>query len=146
MKSFILAMIISLGFLTISVAAIRRRKLRDQAAVMWIVVSLVLVLLSLALPFKFLDRVSHGIGIAYASDLLFLLAVIFLVLLVFHLSVSLASVKAAQTALVQEIALLQAPAPPTVPVQCDPLPSEGTSGEGSPHARPGAGTGGDHHV
>ena len=52
MKSFILAMIISLGFLTISVAAIRRRKLRDQAAVMWIVVSLVLVLLSLALPFE----------------------------------------------------------------------------------------------
>jgi hypothetical protein len=130
-KSFILAMIISLGFLTLSVAAIRRRKLRDQAAVLWMAVSLVMVLFSLALPFKVLDDLSHGIGIAYASDLLLLLAVIFLVLLVFHLSVSLASVKASLTALVQEVALLQAPAPPSFPAPDARTPSGVPSGEGS---------------
>jgi hypothetical protein len=111
MKSFAVAMIISLGFLTLSVVAIRRKRLRDQAAVLWIAVSLFMVLCSLAVPFHLLDRVSHGIGIAYGSDLLLLLAVIFLVVLVFNLSVNLAAVKASQTRLVQEVALLRAGAP-----------------------------------
>ena len=118
MKSFILAMVISLGFLTLSVVAIRRKRLRDQAAVLWIVVSLIMVLCSLALPVHLLDRVSHGIGIAYGSDLLLLLAVIFLVVLVFNLSVNLAAVKTSQTRLVQEVALLRAGAPnPPLPAQ-----------------------------
>ena len=42
---------------------------------------------------------------------MFLLAVVFLVALVFHLSVNLAAVKDRQTRLVQEIALLRAEAP-----------------------------------
>lgn len=108
MKLFVLAMAISLGFLTLSVVAIRKKQLREQGAVLWIAVSLVTVLCSLALPFHLLDYVSHGIGIAYASDLLFLLAVILLAALVFHLSVKLAAVKEHQTRLVQEIAILRA--------------------------------------
>jgi hypothetical protein len=111
MKLFVVAMVISLGFLSLSVVAIRRGRLRDQAAVLWLAVSLVMVLCSLALPLHLLDHVSHAIGIAYASDLLFLLAVVFLVALVFHLSVNLAAVKDRQTRLVQEIALLRAEAP-----------------------------------
>jgi hypothetical protein len=112
MKSFIVAMVISLGFLTLSVVAIRRKQLRDQAAVLWIAVSLFMVLCSICIPFHLLDRISHRIGIAYGSDLLLVLAVIFLVVLVFNLSVNLAAVKASQTRLVQEVALLRA-GPPT---------------------------------
>jgi hypothetical protein len=110
-KSFAIAVVISVGFLALSVVAIRKKQLRDQAAVLWIGVSIFMVLSSFALPIHLLDRIAHGIGIAYASDLLFLIAVIFLVLLVFHLSVSLASIKSSQTRLVQEIALLRAAAP-----------------------------------
>ncbi len=111
MRAFILAMAISLGFLILSITAIRKRRLRDQAAVLWLAVSVAMVLFSLALPFSLLDRVSHAVGIAYGSDLLLLLAVIFLVVLVFNLSVSLAALKQTQTALVQEIALMRVAAP-----------------------------------
>ena len=111
MRAFILAMAISLGFLILSITAIRKRRLRDQAAVLWLAVSVAMVLFSLALPFSLLDRVSHAVGIAYGSDLLLLLAVIFLVALVFNLSVSLAALKEKQTVLVQEIALMRAAAP-----------------------------------
>jgi hypothetical protein len=104
-------MAISLGFLIFSVRAIRKRRLRDQAAVLWLAVSVVMVLFSLALPFSLLDRMSHVVGIAYGSNLLLLLAVIFLVVLVFNLSVSLAALKEKQTVLVQEIALMRAAAP-----------------------------------
>ena len=64
MKLFVVAMVISLGFLSLTVLAIRRRRLRDQAAVLWLAVSLVMVLCSLALPLHLLDHVSHVIGIA----------------------------------------------------------------------------------
>jgi len=110
-KAFILAMAISVGFLIMLITAVRRRRLRDQAAVLWLAASVVMVLCSLALPFSLLDRVAHAVGIAYGSDLLLLLAVIFLVVLVFNLSVNLAAMKETQTVLVQEIALMRVSAP-----------------------------------
>ena len=110
-KAFILAMVISLGFLILLVTAIRRRRLRDQVAVLWLAVSIVMVFCSVALPFSLLDRIAHAVGVAYGSDLLLLLAVIFLVVLVFNLSVNLASMKETQTVLVQQIALMRVPAP-----------------------------------
>jgi hypothetical protein len=113
MRLFILAMIVSLSFLAFSLAAIRRHRLTDQAALLWLLVSLVLVGCSLALPLGLLNRISNVVGIRYASDLLLVLAVVFLVMLVFHLSVSLAAVKKTQTRLVQELAILQTPAPPS---------------------------------
>ena len=96
MRLFVLAMIISLSFLAFSVVAIRRHRLRDQAAVLWLLVSLVLVCATVALPLGLLNRVAHVVGIRYASDLLLVLAVILLVMLVFHLSISLAALRKTQ--------------------------------------------------
>ncbi len=101
MRLFVLALIISLSFLAFSVVAIRRHRLRDQAAVLWLLVSLVLVCCSVALPLGLLNRVARVVGIRYASDLLLVLAVILLVMLVFHLSISLAALRKTQTRLVQ---------------------------------------------
>ena len=111
MRLFVLALIISLSFLAFSVVAIRRHRLRDQAAVLWLLVSLVLVCCSVALPLGLLNRVARVVGIRYASDLLLVLAVILLVMLVFHLSISLAALRKTQTRLVQELAMLQTPPP-----------------------------------
>jgi hypothetical protein len=114
MRSFVLSLVISVGFLLLSVIAIRRRQLHDQAAVLWLVVSLVMVFLSLTLPLHLLDRVAHLVGIAYPPDLLLLVAVLFLVVLVFQLSVSLARLSAKQTTLVQDIGILTT-RPPEMP-------------------------------
>jgi hypothetical protein len=113
MRSFILSLVISVGFLLLSVIAIRRRRLHDQAAVLWLVVSLVMVFLSLTLPLHLLDRVAHLLGIAYPPDLLLLVAVLFLVVLVFQLSVSLARLSAKHTTLVQDIGILTTRPPET---------------------------------
>lgn len=106
MKAIVLSLVLSVGFLVVSVVAMRRQQLREQAALLWLSVSLVMVLVSATLPFHLLDRVSHLVGIAYAPDLVLLLAVLFLMVLVFHLSLSLARLSAKQTALVQEIGLM----------------------------------------
>jgi hypothetical protein len=106
MKAIVLSMVLSVGFLTVSVVAMRRQQLREQAALLWLLVSFVMVFVSATLPIHLLDRVSHLVGIAYPPDLVLLLAVLFLMVLVFHLSLSLARLSAKQTALVQEIGLM----------------------------------------
>ncbi len=111
MKAIVLSMVLSVGFLAVSVIAMRRQRLREQAALLWLAVSFVMVFVSATLPFHLLDRVSHLVGIAYAPDLVLLLAVLFLMVLVFHLSLSLARLSAQQTQLVQEIGLMTATTP-----------------------------------
>ncbi|MHB8682122.1 MAG: DUF2304 domain-containing protein [Acidimicrobiales bacterium] len=111
MRAFALSLVVSLGFLFLSARAVRRRVLREQAAVLWLAVSLAMVFLSATLPLHLLDHLASVVGIAYAPDLILLLAVLFLVVLVFQLSLSLAKLNAKHTALVQEFGILTATTP-----------------------------------
>jgi hypothetical protein len=111
MKAFILSLVVSTWFLLLSVRAVRRRVLREQAALLWLGVSLAMVFVSATLPLHILDRMAALVGIAYAPDLILLLAVLFLVVLVFHLSLSLARLHEKHTTLVQEFGVLTATPP-----------------------------------
>lgn len=111
MRSFILALVISIGVLVLCVSSIRKRRLGDQAALLWLAVSLIMVFLSLTLPVHLLNDIARFVGIAYPPDLLLLLAVLFLGGLVFHLSVSLARLSTKHTTLVQEVGILMAQDP-----------------------------------
>lgn len=108
MKAFALSIVLSLGFLALSVTAMRRQRLREQTALLWLLVSFVMVFLSATLPTHLLNRVSLMLGIDYPPDFILLLAVLFLMGLVFHLSISLDRLSAKQVALVQEIGLMTA--------------------------------------
>ncbi|MGD0381279.1 MAG: DUF2304 domain-containing protein [Acidimicrobiales bacterium] len=119
MRAIVLSLVLSIGFLAVSVFAMRRQRLREQAALLWLLVSLVMVFVSATLPFHLLDRVSHLVGIAYAPDLVLLLAVLFLMVLVFHLTLSLARLSAKQIALVQEIGLMTAMTPSSLGTDTD---------------------------
>src|SRR3974390_1566644 len=111
MRTFSVAMVISVGFLAATVLAIRSRRLRDQAALLWLGVAVLLVVASVLPPLGLAHHISPPVGIVYASDLLLSLAVVFLVVLVFHQSVQLAETKDRQTALTQEIALMRVEPP-----------------------------------
>jgi hypothetical protein len=115
MKAFVLSLVVSSGFLLLSVRAVRRRVLREQAALLWLGVSLAMVFVSATLPLHLLDRMAALVGIAYAPDLVLLLAVLFLVVLVFHLSLSLARLHEKHTTLVQEFGILTATPPADEP-------------------------------
>lgn len=115
MKTFVLSMALSIAFLIGSIFAMRRQRLREQTALLWFFVSLAIVILSVTLPTHLLDRVSLAVGISYGPAFVFLLAVLFLMVLVFHLSVRLDRLRANQTAIVQSIALLTTPAPSSSP-------------------------------
>jgi hypothetical protein len=115
MKTTILSLAISLGFLITSVRAMRRNHLGEHIALMWLSVSLVMVVLSATLPFHLVDWLSKQVGIAYPPAMILLLAVVFLLLLVFQLSLSLSQMATKQTRLVQELALLTVPGPTEMP-------------------------------
>lgn len=107
-KAFLLSLLVSLVFLGISARAVRRQLLREQAAIMWLAVSLAMVALSATLPFHLLNHLAALVGIIYPPDLILLLAVLFLVLLVFQLSIVFARLNANHTRLAQELGLLMA--------------------------------------
>jgi hypothetical protein len=111
MRAFVFAMLISLGFLSVSATAVRRGALREQAALMWLLVGCAMVLISGTLPLHLLNRVAGFVGIAYAPDLLLLVAVVFLVVLVFYLSITVARLREEHRILVEEFAVAMARSP-----------------------------------
>ncbi len=111
MRFTILSLVVSIGFLTMTVRAIRRRDLGEQAAMLWLSVSILMVVLSATLPTHLLDHAAHLVGVAYPPELLLLLAALFLVVLVFHLSLVQAKLQASVTRLTQELSLLAAGSP-----------------------------------
>ncbi len=121
MTTFAVLLVVSLCFTALTVRAMRRRLLREQIAVLWIVVSVLMVGLSFTFPFHLLDHLARAIGIKYGSDLVFFVALLFMVVLVFQMSVTLTRLNARTTRLVQELALLTA--------QRGAPPDQGDSGE-----------------
>ena len=97
-KSFVLSMVLSAGFLVVSIFAMRRQRLREHTALLWLLVSVVMVFVSVTLPTDLLTRVSDLVGIAYSPAFVLLLAVLFLMVLVFQLSLSVDRLSAKQTA------------------------------------------------
>jgi hypothetical protein len=128
MRPLVLSLIVSVGFLVVSTRAIRRKHLREQAAILWIAVSIVMVFLSATLPLHLLNSFARLVGIAYPPDLILLLAVLFLVVLVFHQSLALARLNERHTSLVQEIGILSAVHPAE-------SPHENAPGLDAPHAQ-----------
>lgn len=108
MKGDLLAGLISAVFLTVTIRAIRKKQLTEALAILWLLVSLVIVLLSAILPFGGLTAVAHFFGIAYPPDLVLVFGMVFLVLFAFQLSVAMSRMSSRQKKLVQELALIRA--------------------------------------
>ncbi len=107
MKGDILAGIISVVLLVVTIRAIRQRRLMETHAVLWLSVSVVTVLLSVALPFGAFTPLAHFFGIAYPPDMVLVFGLFFFALFTFHLSVSMSRLAARERVLAQEIALVR---------------------------------------
>jgi hypothetical protein len=105
-KSFIFSIVISVGFLMLTLRAIRRRKLQEHQSVIWILVALGFVVLSLLLPFDVVGTISHFFGIAYPPNLILLVSILFLIIFVFQLSIAITKLAARQKEIIQMIGLM----------------------------------------
>lgn len=84
---------------------IRRGRLKERYALLWLFSSL--VMLALSLSRSFMEYVARLVGIAYPPSLLFLAAFGFLLLITLHFSVIISGLSEKNKRLAQEIALLK---------------------------------------
>jgi hypothetical protein len=85
---------------------IRRKRLREEFAILWLAMGVVFLVLSI---FRgLLDRISYFIGIGYPPAALFLFLIMGLMIILIHFSTAISELKGTQKKLVQEIGLLKA--------------------------------------
>jgi hypothetical protein len=88
---------------------IRRKRLREEFAILWLAMGVVFLVLSI---FRgLLDRISYFIGIGYPPAALFLFLIMGLMIILIHFSTVISELKGTQKKLVQEIGLLKAALP-----------------------------------
>jgi hypothetical protein len=83
-NNYLIALVGSVLILAGIVELLRRRQLKEKYAVLWLIVGLVLVVFT-AFP-ALLTRISTALGVAVPTNLLFFVAILFLVGVVLHLS------------------------------------------------------------
>jgi hypothetical protein len=95
----------SLIVLTMVTQLIRRRRLREEYAILWFISSIFLIVLSLRRDF--LEQTAALLGIAYPPSLLLLGGLILGFLLSMHFSIALTRLSEQNKILAQELALLK---------------------------------------
>ena len=105
MNLTVLTAVMALIFLGSVVELVRRRRLREKYAALWILVGLVVV------PLGFfptaLNTISHHLGVASAVSLVLFAGIMFLLLVCLHLSWESSRLEDETRVLAEEIALLR---------------------------------------
>ena len=102
----IVAALASLALLVVIFELIRRRRLRERYALLWLFTGG--VMLALSLWRDGLDTIAGAVGIHYPPSALFVLASLFMLVLLIHLSSVVSRLSDENTALAQRLALLEA--------------------------------------
>jgi len=100
------AMVIGILVSLFVINSVRTRKLKEEFALLWLLTSVVLVLTPLVIDY--LDMVAYALGIEYPPALIFLLAIITLLLILFQFSLRISRFSDQIKLLVQEVAVLNA--------------------------------------
>jgi hypothetical protein len=121
----VVAILGAVALLFIVLELVRRRRLLERYALLWLLSSV--VLLGLAIWRGVLEEIAESIGVAYPPNALFLIAFLFILLLLLHFSVVVSRLADQTKVLAQRLAQLEARvaegerAPPAQPVEDDTL-------------------------
>jgi hypothetical protein len=103
MKLEIVLFVVVLVILGIVVEVVRRRRLSESYAMLWIGVGVAAAVLAVARPL--VDRVADALGIAFGTSLVFALAIVFLLTVCINLTMHVSKLEQRVEALAQELAL-----------------------------------------
>jgi len=106
MNVYLAAAVFSLSFVFVSIELIRRQKLQEQYALLWLTLGVLMTAFSL-FP-HLLQWLSQAIRVYYAPSLLFAVGLLFSLLFILHLTIVISKLQRRLTRLVQEVALLEA--------------------------------------
>jgi hypothetical protein len=111
------------------IEVVRRRRLSEGYALLWIVVGFGGVLLGLSRPL--IDRFSDTVGFGYGSSLVFAVVFLFLLVVCINLSMHVSKLEDQVSQLAEEIALVRGPAE----TDAADLPAEAARVDGSEEHR-----------
>jgi hypothetical protein len=104
------------------VELVRRRKLKEEYSVLWVVTAVLTLLVSIW--FSLLTSVTNAIGAVTPASTLFFFGLLFCLVLLLHFSVRISSLERRLTALVQEVGLMSVEEPEASPPSAAPAHSE----------------------
>ena len=105
-KTRFIAVAGSLFVLLMVLELVRRRRLKEEYSVLWILTGVVLLVLSIW--YELLLKITSLIGAVLPTSTLFFFGLIFVMLMLLHFSVRVSHLERRMTSLVQEIGLLSA--------------------------------------
>ncbi len=101
----ILAILGSLALIVFIIEFIRRGLLKERYSVLWLISSFAILILSAKK--SLLDTIAVYLGVAYGPSLLFLVAFLFVLLILLHFSVVISILHDKNKSLTQELTLLK---------------------------------------
>jgi hypothetical protein len=110
----------ALVILLMVIELVRRRKLKEEYSVLWVVTAVLTLLVSIW--FSLLTSVTNAIGAVTPASTLFFFGLLFCLVLLLHFSVRISSLERRLTSLVQEVGLLSVEEPDEEPVAEAPTP------------------------
>ncbi len=101
-QMFVIVLGIAMLFFVLNL--VRRKQLREQYSLLWIASAVVLVLSAIFI--RQVDRIAHAIGIYYPPAFLFLVAILVTLVLQFHFSTVISSLREQNKSLTQDLGIL----------------------------------------
>ena len=104
-RSVIFAISASIAALILVLELVRRRRLREEYSLLWLAIAFAMLILSTWR--ELLHWVSRQVGIAYPPNLLFLMATLFILILLLYFSTVITRLSQENKDIAQEVALLR---------------------------------------
>lgn len=103
-RTQLIMLLIGVAMLLFVLNMVRRKQIREQYSLLWIIASIVIMFSAVFI--RLVERLSHLVGVYYPPAFLFLLAILLLFVLQFHVSTVISSLREQNRSLVQDVGLL----------------------------------------
>lgn len=104
LRTRVFVVLVGLAILVFMLNLVRKKHIREQYSLLWIVAAVVLVLSAVFSPV--VDRLAHLVGIYYPPAFLFLIAILMILVLQFHFSTVISTLREQNKALIQDVGIL----------------------------------------
>jgi hypothetical protein len=103
-RTQIIMILIGIAMLLFVLNMVRRKQVREQYALLWIISAVVITFAATFI--KFVEKLSHLVGVYYPPAFLFLLAILLMFTLQFHVTTVISNLREQNRSLTQDLGLL----------------------------------------
>ncbi len=103
-RTQLIILLIGIAMLLFVLQMVRRKQIREQYSLLWIIGAVAIIVSSVFI--RYVEKISHLVGVYYPPAFLFLLAILLMFVLQFHVSVVISALREQNRSLTQDVGLL----------------------------------------